>query len=93
MGPQKQSLLEKAIASPNNLRFSDLCKLAEEYGWCLVRQDGTSHMIYHNPNVTEIEGRMMNFQSKRGQAKPYQVRQLLAAIAQIKELTNKDFEK
>jgi hypothetical protein len=83
MGPRKERLLEKAKASPHNLRFDELCKLAEEFGWVFERQNASSHKIYSNPNLSESNGRMMNFQSKHGKAKLYQVKQLLDAIEQL----------
>lgn len=74
-----QKLLSKAQNSVKNFRFAELCKLAECYGWFFVRQDG-SHKIYENSELDITQGRMQNFQDVNGQAKPYQVKQLLAAI-------------
>ena len=78
-------LLEKAKNAPHNLRFEDLCKLAECYGWVAARHHRTSHRIYFNPNFPDRDAAMMNFQDRGGKAKPTQVKQLLDAIAQIKE--------
>ena len=72
-------LLEKARNSPNNLRIEHACALAECYGWIAVGGEG-SHRVYMNPNLGNSPGSMMNFQSKKGKAKPYQVRKLLDAI-------------
>jgi hypothetical protein len=72
-------LLDKAINSPKNLRFKDLCALAECYGWVFQRQSG-SHRIYMHPGLGTSAGSMMNFQSQHGKAKPTQVKQLLEAI-------------
>ena len=72
-------LLVKARASAKNLRFDDLCKLAECYGWVATRQDG-SHCMYENDELDMTQGRMQNFQNVHGNAKPYQVKQLLNAI-------------
>lgn len=72
-------LLEKAKNSPNNFSFTEICQLAECYGFVFQRQNG-SHTIYEHP-VLEIEqSRLMNFQNFKGKAKPYQVKQLLKAI-------------
>jgi len=76
-------LLEKAKNSPNNLRFSELCRLAECYGWEFKPQQGTSHLIGFNPSLTNEQGRRMNFQNFKGKAKPHNVRQLLAAIENL----------
>lgn len=73
-------LLQKAKNSPNNLRFEDICKLAECYGWEFARQDGTSHALYFHPSLGNQVGSMMNFQNRNGKAKRGQVRQLLNAI-------------
>ena len=77
-------LLDKAVNSPENLRFADLCALAECYGWVFQRQRG-SHRIYMHPGLRSRSGSMMNFQSRQGNAKPTQVRQLLAAIEELNE--------
>lgn len=71
-------LLDKAANSPKNLRFEDLCALAECYGWVFQRQCG-SHHIYMHPGI----GLLMNFQPRNGKAKPTQVKQLLDAIEEI----------
>jgi predicted RNA binding protein YcfA (HicA-like mRNA interferase family) len=68
-------LLEKARNSPNNIKFDELCSLAESFGYVFKRQNG-SHQVYAHPD----SGSIMNFQSDKGKAKPYQVRQLLKAI-------------
>lgn len=73
---EREKLLEKARSAPQNLRFSDLLKLAQEFGWEFDRQSG-SHRIFRH---TRGSPRRMNFQDKNGKAKPYQVRQLLAWI-------------
>jgi predicted RNA binding protein YcfA (HicA-like mRNA interferase family) len=69
-------LLNKARNNPRNVRFEDLCKLAECYGYVKRKAKGGSHRVYSKPNTTQI----MNFQNASGKAKPYQVRQLLKAI-------------
>jgi len=74
-----EKLLSKARNSPGNLRFEELCSLAECYGWVWVGGSG-SHRVYMNPALGNSVGSMMNFQSAKGKAKPYQVRQLLDAI-------------
>lgn len=80
---KRQRLLEKASRAPGNLRFSEICRLAEWYGWRFDRQQGTSHRIYINPAITGGAGEMMNFQNRNGQAKPWQVRQLVEAIEEL----------
>jgi hypothetical protein len=77
-----EKLLGKAKASPNNLRFDEICKLAECHGWIFKRQRG-SHTLYEHPGLTPEFGRRQNFQSDQGKAKEYQVLQLLSAIENI----------
>lgn len=79
-------LLEKALSSPNNFRFSELCALAECYGWSESRHNRSSHRIYFNPNFPDRDGATMNFQDRKGKAKPTQIRQLLDAIDRLNEL-------
>lgn len=74
-----EKLLEKARKSPANVKFEDVCRLAECYGWVFQRQSG-SHRIYMHPNLGNQLGSMMNFQPRNGQAKRSQVKQLLDAI-------------
>lgn len=62
-------LLEKARNAPHNLRFEEICALAECHGWIKARQDGTSHAVYLHPGLGKTAGSLMNFQSKKGQAK------------------------
>ena len=62
----------KALASPHNFRFTELCALAEVFGFRLSRVSG-SHHIFTHPAVPEL----LNLQNVRGQAKPYQIKQLL----------------
>ena len=77
-----QKLLQKARRSPKNLRFDELGSLAKCYGWVFKRQNG-AHQIYENVQLTPEDGRLMNFQSDQGKAKPYQVNQLLNAIENL----------
>jgi hypothetical protein len=79
-------LLEEARESPKNFDFDDLCYLAECWGFEFQRQNGSHHLYkqeefpYPDTQVTRKKFGRMNFQERGGQAKPYQVRQLLDAI-------------
>jgi len=73
MRPWKLLLL--ARSSSGSIRYSDLCRLAEAFGFEFQRQKG-SHRIYTHEDTRQI----MNFQNERGKAKAYQVRQLLDCI-------------
>ena len=58
-----------------NVSFSDARTLAEALGFELKRTTG-SHHVFACPGVPEL----LNLQEVRGQAKPYQLRQLLRLI-------------
>jgi predicted RNA binding protein YcfA (HicA-like mRNA interferase family) len=58
-----------------NLAFGDLCGLAEKLGFELRRVSGSHHVFVHR-DISEL----VNLQSIRGQAKPYQVRQLMRLV-------------
>lgn len=73
MNPRK--LLQRALQSPNNFRFTDACTLAEAFGFHLARVSG-SHHIYVHPAISEL----VNLQEVHGQAKAYQIRQLLQLV-------------
>jgi hypothetical protein len=70
--------------NPQSVRFTDLVKVCNYY-FGNPRQQGTSHCVYKTP--WEGDPRV-NIQDKKGKAKPYQVRQVLAAIAKIEEINN-----
>lgn len=72
MRPEK--LLERLAAGElHNVAFIDLCRLAEALGFRLERTRG-SHRIYGHPGLPAC----LNLQDRKGKAKPYQIRQLLA---------------
>lgn len=73
-------LLKKAENSLNNFSFTEICQLAECFGFEFQRQSG-SHKIYEHPILAVEQNRLMNFQNFNGKAKPYQVKQLLRAIS------------
>ena len=60
--------------NPAGLTFSEACRLAECIGYTLVRING-SHHIYKRPNSRDI-----NLQNRKGQAKEFQVKQILDII-------------
>lgn len=68
-------ILQKALSSPNNLRFSEARALAEGCGFQLSRVKGSHHIFAHS----EIQ-ELVNLQEVSGQAKAYQVRQLLQLV-------------
>jgi predicted RNA binding protein YcfA (HicA-like mRNA interferase family) len=78
---KKEKLFEKAKNSAGNLRFEELCSLAEMVGFIFRNQKG-DHKIYKHKNLK----RMMNFQPNRdkSKAKIYQIRQLINFIEEFK---------
>ena len=67
--------LAAIIASPANVRFADLVRLVEAFGFQLLRTSG-SHRIFGRQGIAD----QINLQDVRGKAKPYQVRQFLKLI-------------
>ena len=71
-----RSLLDRlAHGQLTNVRFTDAQRLAEALGFELDRVRG-SHHIYRHPAI----GQRINLQARGGQAKPYQLRQLLDLV-------------
>jgi hypothetical protein len=75
-----EKLLEQMGREPANVRFNDLKKVCKAY-FGEPRQDGSSHAIFKTPWPGDPR---VNIQNAKGKAKPYQVRQVLAAIEQLK---------
>ncbi len=69
--------------NPKGVSFRDLCKVCDTY-FGKPRQSGSSHRIYKTPWPGDPR---VNIQNAGGKAKPYQVRQVLAAIDRL-ELKN-----
>jgi hypothetical protein len=77
----REKLLAKARNNPRGLRFTEICQLAEAFGWILDRQGGSQH-IYLRQGVP---GRV-NLQPDRNRmAKEYQVRDLVKLIDEYGE--------
>ncbi|MFW6108364.1 MAG: type II toxin-antitoxin system HicA family toxin [bacterium] len=74
MKPRK--LLRKLLSgSVRNVAFRDFVRLVEGFGFRQARVSG-SHHIFTHPDIAEL----VNLQEVRGQAKPYQIRQVLRLI-------------
>lgn len=67
--------------NPHGVSFKDLCKVCDRY-FGKPRMSGTSHRVYQTPWPGDPR---VNIQSAKGKAKPYQVRQVLLAIARLEE--------
>jgi hypothetical protein len=72
---KNQKRLNKVLAGSGNVGFADVLKLAEAFGFSLVRTSGSLHILAH-PRLPEL----LNLQKRGSQAKPYQIRQLLALV-------------
>ncbi len=59
----------------SNVAFSDVMNLAEGFGFQLTRINGSHHILVH-PHIPEL----VNLQNVNGDAKPYQIRQLLRLV-------------
>jgi hypothetical protein len=65
--------------NPKGFRFSELAKVCDHY-FGKPRSLGTSHRVDRTP--WQVDPRV-NIQNAKGQAKPYQVRQVLWAIERL----------
>lgn len=77
--PRLDKLLTQIRDQPTNVRFVDLAKVCDHY-FGEPRQQGTSHRVYRMPWRGDPR---VNIQDHHGNAKPYQVRQVLAAIEKL----------
>jgi predicted RNA binding protein YcfA (HicA-like mRNA interferase family) len=73
----KRLLNRLQAGSFNNVSFTDFVQLLEALGFQLREHRGGSHSMYKHPAI----GEKMNVQPLRnGDAKPYQIRQLVRLI-------------
>lgn len=75
-----EKIIDQMRRSPQNVRFDDLAKVCAEY-FGEPRQQATSHKVYKTP--WHGDPRVNIQRGKDGNAKAYQVRQVLDAIARI----------
>ena len=68
-------LVRLSNGAVTNVDFSDAQLLLEALGFEEVRVTG-SHHVYVRPDIPE----QLNLQNRRGQAKPYQLRQLISLV-------------
>jgi hypothetical protein len=78
-------LLGSMRRNPSDVRYADLCKVCDHY-FGKARQKGTSHRIYRTPWQGDPR---VNIQGNKGKAKPYQVRQVLAAVERLESTDEK----
>ena len=71
----KREIYQKLKRNPADVRFEEICKTAELFGFRFRGGKG-SHRIFARAGVRE----MLNFQEVKGKAKPYQVKQFIRVI-------------
>jgi hypothetical protein len=71
----RKQIYQKLKKNPKNVRFEELCRAAELFGF-EFRGGSGSHRVFVRVGVREI----LNFQEVKGKAKPYQVRQFIRII-------------
>ncbi len=71
--------IKRLNQSPNNIKFTDLCKICEKY-FGKARQEGTSHRVYKTPWQGDPR---INIQEENGKGKAYQVRQVVKALRRL----------
>jgi hypothetical protein len=76
-----QKILDRMRREPTNVKFSDLLKVCKEH-FGKPRQSGSSHVIFKMPWSGDPR---VNIQNDKGNAKAYQVRQVLLAIDKLTE--------
>lgn len=72
---ERKLLRRLAGGAVANVAFDDLCRLVEALGFAQRRVSGSHHVFVHE-RIREL----INLQSIEGQAKPYQVRQLVRLV-------------
>ena len=72
-------IMETMRTNPAGIRFADLCKVCDHY-FGQARQASGSHRVYKTPWSGDPR---VNIQNSKGQAKAYQVKQVLKAIERL----------
>jgi hypothetical protein len=73
------SIVDRMRRSPESVRYADLFKIGVAY-FGEPRQKGRSHAVFKTPWPGDPR---VNIQNAKGKAKPYQVRQVLLALARM----------
>lgn len=73
------TILHRMKRNPVDVRFADVAKVCEHY-FGPPRQSGSSHMVFKTPWQGDPR---VNIQNSKGNAKPYQVRQVLQAVNRL----------
>lgn len=78
--PTVEKILEEMRRNPRNVRFRDLLKVAEHFFG-----EPRIHGSHYRFIAKGINDPRINIQDDHGKAKPYQVRQVLAAIDELEK--------
>ncbi len=73
------SLIDQMKQNPKDVKFKDLCKVCDHY-FGEPRQESSSHRVYKTPWSGDPR---VNIQNDKGNAKAYQVRQVLKALEKL----------
>lgn len=77
---KKRKLLQRLILSTRDVRFSEAVAVAEAFGFRWDRINGSQHIgsqhIFVHPDIQEL----LNLQDLKGNAKPYQIKQMLELV-------------
>lgn len=76
-----EELVEQMRRNPKGVRFSDVCSVCDHY-FGPPRQKSTSHRVYKTPWQGDPR---VNIQNTKGNAKAYQVKQVLSAIERLED--------
>ncbi|AHC26606.1 MULTISPECIES: hypothetical protein [Mycobacteriaceae] len=76
----------KMRESANNVAYNDLLKVCTHH-FGTPRQQNSSHAVFKTPWPGDPR---VNIQNKNGQAKPYQVKQVLEAIDKLNTITGNE---
>jgi predicted RNA binding protein YcfA (HicA-like mRNA interferase family) len=74
-----ERLYMRVASAPANARFEDVVHLAEAVGFVRDRITGSHHIFFHKDDPSAV----LTLQVTHGQAKNYQVRQLLDMIDRL----------
>jgi len=77
--PKVSETIKLMRQNPKGIGFSDLCKVCDHY-FGDPRQKGSSHRVYKTPWQGDPR---VNIQNAKGNAKAYQVKQVLNAIRRL----------
>jgi len=79
VGKSAEKLWKAMQKHPRNLRFSDFCKVIRWFGFQKKGRKG-SHQTYFLSGIREI----LDIQPLKGEAKPYQIKQLIKLVKEHK---------